>query len=209
MEPYSEDDRLMTVFPTAYFPSIQYLRTFLRANEPRIEMHEHFQKQTIRSRCEILTANGILRLSIPTLHESGRKIPLKELKIDHSGTWKNDPWRAITSAYALAPYFEDYAKEIKTIIFSDDLYLWEKNERCLSLMEDVLNQPLCIQYTEEFHGISGDSSKNAYLEHDPWTLASYQQVFSYDKLFTSNLSMIDLLFNEGPFCRKWILATED
>ena len=209
MEPYSEDDRLMTVFPTAYFPSIQYLRTFLRANEPRIEMHEHFQKQTIRSRCEILTANGILRLSIPTLHESGRKIPLKELKIDHSGTWKNDHWRAITSAYALAPYFEDYAKEIKTIIFSDDTYLWEKNERCLSLMEDVLNQPLCIQYTEEFHGISGDSSKNAYLEHDPWTLASYQQVFSYDKLFTSNLSMIDLLFNEGPFCRKWILATED
>ena len=209
MEPYSEDDRLMTVFPTAYFPSIQYLRTFLRANEPRIEMHEHFQKQTIRSRCEILTANGILRLSIPTLHESGRKIPLKELKIDHSGTWKNDHWRAIMSAYALAPYFEDYAKEIKTIIFSDDTYLWEKNERCLSLMEDVLNQPLCIQYTEAFHGISGDSSKNAYLEHDSWTLASYQQVFSYDKPFTSNLSMIDLLFNEGPFCRKWVLATED
>ena len=199
----------MTVFPTAYFPSIDYLRAFVQAKDGFIEWHEHFQKQTIRTRCEILTANGILRLSIPTLHESGRKIPINELKIDHSGTWKNDHWRAITSAYALAPYYEDYAKEIKTIIFSDDTYLWEKNERCLSLIEDVLNQPLSIQYTEAFHGISGDSSKNAYLEHDLRTLTSYQQVFSYDKPFTSNLSMIDLLFNEGPFCRKWILTPKN
>ncbi len=199
----------MTVFPTAYFPSIDYLRKFLSAEEPCIEIHEHFQKQTIRSRCEILTANGLLRLSIPTLHESGRKIPIKELKIDHSGTWKNDHWRAITSAYALAPYFEDYASEIKAIIFSDDTYLWEKNERCLRLMEEVLDQGLSVQYTDSFKGISGDTSKNDYLLHEHWTLDSYQQVFSYGKPFTPNLSMIDLLFNEGPFCRKWILATEN
>jgi hypothetical protein len=199
----------MTVFPTAYFPSIDYLNTFARAKVGWIDLHEHFQKQTIRTRCEILTANGILRLSIPTLHESGRKIPLKELKIDQSGTWKNDHWRAITSAYALAPYFDDYANEIKAIIFSDDTYLWEKNERCLRLMEAVLDQCLSVQYTDVFLGIIGDTSKNAYLQHEHWTLDSYQQVFSYDKPFTPNLSMIDLLFNEGPFCRKWILAAED
>ena len=78
----------MTVFPTAYFPSIDYLRAFVQAKDGFIEWHEHFQKQTIRTRCEILTANGILRLSIPTLHESGRKIPINQLKIDYSGTWK-------------------------------------------------------------------------------------------------------------------------
>jgi hypothetical protein len=194
----------MTVFPTAYFPSIDYLHAFALAIDARIEIHEHFQKQTIRTRCEILTANGILRLSIPTLHESGRKIPIKELKIDHSGTWKNDHWRAITSAYALAPYFEDYAQEIKEIIFADDIYLWEKNERCLRLMESVLDKSLSIEYTDSFKGITGDQSKNAYLKHDQWEQESYQQVFSYDKAFSPNLSMIDLLFNEGPFCRKWI-----
>ena len=172
-------------------------------------MHEHFQKQTIRTRCEILTANGILRLSIPTLHESGRKIPMSELKIDHSGTWKNDHWRAITSAYALAPYFEDYATEIKEIIFAKDIFLWEKNERCLRLMEEVLARPFLFQYTDSFIGISGNQSKNAYLHHDNWNKAKYQQVFSYDKEFCPNLSMIDLLFNEGPFCRKWILTSED
>lgn len=199
----------MTVFPTAYFPSIEYLHAFAQAKDGIIEFHEHFQKQTIRTRCEILTANGILRLSIPTLHESGRKIPVQELRIDHSGTWKNDHWRAITSAYALAPYFEDYAKEIEEIIFANDVFLWEKNERCLRLMETVLDQQLSIQYTDSFKGVTGDSSKNAYLSHAVWNKANYQQVFSYDKEFCANLSMIDLLFNEGPFCRKWILASED
>ncbi len=199
----------MTVFPTAYFPSIDYMHAFVQAKDGFIELHEHFQKQTIRTRCEILTANGILRLSIPTLHESGRKIPINQLKIDYSGTWKNDHWRAITSAYALAPYFEDYAKEIEEIIFANDVFLWEKNERCLRLMETVLDQGLSIQYTDSFQGISGDQSKNAFLQHSDWKKASYQQVFSYDKEFSANLSMIDLLFNEGPFCRKWILASED
>jgi hypothetical protein len=199
----------MTVFPTAYFPSIDYLHAFALAKDARIEMHEHFQKQTIRTRCEILTANGILRLSIPTLHESGRKIPISELKIDHSGTWKNDHWRAITSAYALAPYFEDYAIEIKEIIFANDTFLWEKNERCLRLIEDVLDHKLAINYTDSYIGISGNPSKNAYLQNENWEKSSYQQVFSYDKEFSPNLSMIDLLFNEGPFCRKWILASEN
>ena len=199
----------MTVFPTAYFPSIEYLNAFAKAKDGWIELHEHFQKQTIRTRCEILTANGILRLSIPTLHESGRKIPMNEVKIDHSGTWKNDHWRAITSAYALAPYFDDYAAEIKEIIFAHDTFIWEKNERCLRLMETVLDQRLAIQYTDSFQGVSGDQSKNAYLDHAEWNKARYQQVFSYDKEFTPNLSMIDLLFNEGPFCRKWLLASEN
>jgi hypothetical protein len=199
----------MTVFPTAYFPSIAYLRSFIHAQEAQIEMHEHFQKQTIRTRCEILTANGILRLTIPTLHESGRKIPLNEVKIDHSGTWKNDHWRAITSAYALAPYFDDYAIEVKEIIFANDTYLWEKNARCLRLMEIVLDKLLSIQYTDSFRGVDGEQSKNAYLKRDQLGLESYQQVFSYDKEFSPNLSMIDLLFNEGPFCRKWILSSEN
>jgi hypothetical protein len=199
----------MTVFPTAYFPSIDYLRAFVHIQDAQIEIHEHFQKQTIRTRCEILTANGILRLTIPTLHESGRKIPLNEVKIDHSGTWKNDHWRAITSAYALAPYFDDYAIEVKGIIFADDAFLWEKNARCLRLMETVLDKPLSIQYTHSFKGISGDKSKNAFLKHEQWNQESYQQVFSYDKEFSPNLSMIDLLFNEGPFCRKWLLPSEN
>ena len=199
----------MQIFPTAYFPSIHYLRALLQATDAQIEWHEHFQKQTIRTRCEILSANGILRLSIPIQHESGQKFPLCELRIDHTGTWKNDHWRAITSAYALAPYFEDYAAEIKEIIYAPDEFLWQKNQRCLALLEDVLDAPIQVRFTDSYIGVDGPTSKSAYLERDSLGLSDYQQVFSYGKSFTPNLSMIDVLLNEGPFIRKWILASKD
>lgn len=199
----------MRVFPTAYFPSIHYLRDFLRASEAQIEWHEHFQKQSIRTRCEILSANGILRLSIPIQHEGGKKTPVYSLRIDHSGTWKNDHWRAITSAYALAPYFEDYEAEIKKIIFEPDEFLWQKNERCLKLVEDVLNHSIAFRYTDSFIGAEGSTSKSAFLEREGIEMKAYQQVFSYGKPFIPNLSMIDILFNEGPFLRNWILTSED
>lgn len=199
----------MQVFPTAYFPSIHYLRDLLQAKYARIEWHEHFQKQSIRTRCEILSANGVLRLSVPIQHEGGQKTAIHAVKIDHSGTWKNDHWRAITSAYALAPYFEDYAVEIKEIIFAPDEFLWQKNERCLKLIEQVLNKSIEVRYTDSFMGVEGPQSKSAFLERDGIEMKAYQQVFSYGKPFTPNLSMIDLLLNEGPFSRNWILASED
>lgn len=199
----------MQVFPTAYFPSIHYLRDLLQATDARIEWHEHFQKQSIRTRCEILSANGVLRLSIPIQHEGGQKTPIHALKIDHSGTWKNDHWRAITSAYALSPYFEDYAAEINEIIYAPDEFLWQKNERCLKLIEQVLNKSIKVRYTDSFVGMNGMTAKSAFLEREGIEMKPYQQVFSYGKPFTPNLSMIDLLFNEGPFLRNWVLSSED
>jgi hypothetical protein len=87
---------------------------------------------------------------------------LNEVKIDHSGTWKNDHWRAITSAYALAPYFDDYAIEVKEIIFANDMYLWEKNARCLRLMEAVLDKQFSIKIHRCVQGIRDQSKKRLF-----------------------------------------------
>ena len=67
----------MAVFPIAYFPSILYCREWFKSENNLLEIHENFPKQTIRNRCEILTGNGILRLSVPVEHKSGVKIPTK------------------------------------------------------------------------------------------------------------------------------------
>jgi hypothetical protein len=198
----------MEVYPTAYFPSINYLNTFYSSNDSTIEIHENFLKQTIRNRCEILTSNGILTLSIPVIHNSLGKQLTKDVRIDYSKNWQIDHWRAIQSAYASAPYFEDYFEEVKLIITEKSDYLIDKNNHILDFVESILDKKTTRKFTFKFEN-SISNNKNLYLERELKSRKSYQQVFSYTKPFTPNLSILDLIFNEGPFCRKWILSSED
>ena len=198
----------MNVFPTAYFPSIYYLKEFFACSNPLIEIQENFPKQTIRNRCEVLTSNGILTLSIPVLHNSSGKQLTKDVRIDYSKNWQIDHWRAIQSAYAAAPYFEDYFEEIKSLINYRSSFLLEKNEQIIRFIESILEIKSNYAYTSKFEN-KIVSQKNLFLEHDETDVKPYQQVFGYDKLFVPNMSILDLIFNEGPFCRKWILTPEN
>lgn len=196
----------MTVFPIAYFPSILYCREWFQSENSLLEIHENFPKQTIRNRCEILTGNGVLRLSVPVVHQSGVKIPTHEVKIIQKGSWKTDHWRAIESAYSYAPYFEDYAQDIQNIIFESTGLLLETNLKCLELIATILDKPLDFETTSEYlFEVEKDFRIIDFSSKENWNLPNYQQVFSYNKPFTPNLSIIDLIFNEGPFCRKWVL----
>ena len=51
----------MPLFPSAYFPSIGYLKLLNKFQDAQIDLHENFVKQSIRNRCEILSANGKLK----------------------------------------------------------------------------------------------------------------------------------------------------
>lgn len=196
----------MTVFPIAYFPSITYCREWFQNENSLLEIHENFPKQTIRNRCEILTGNGALRLSVPVAHESGVKIPTHEVKIIQTATWKTDHWRAIESAYSCAPYYEDYAQDIQNIIFESNGLLIETNLKCLKLVATILEKPLIFNTTSEYlFNVANDFRNSDFSSKENWNAPSYQQVFAYNRPFTPNLSIIDLIFNEGPFCRNWIL----
>ena len=197
----------MTLLPIAYFPSIHYLKVYLSKQNSVLEIHENFIKQSIRNRCEILTGNGVLRLSIPIVHASGMKIKTKDILIDHEKKWQLNHWRAIKSAYASAPFFEDYEQTIYELIFAKDEFLIDKNKRILEFIFSVLEIDETIHYSIDFKkNAEFDYRKTDFLNH-AYQVKEYQQVFSYGKTFTANLSILDLLMNEGPFMRKWILST--
>jgi len=196
----------MTVFPISYFPSIIYFKEWFQNENIQLEVYENFQKQTLRNRCEILAGNGILRLSVPVEHQSGVKILTKDVKIIQTGSWKTDHWRAIESSYAYAPYFDDYAQEIQEIIFESTGFLLETNIKCLNLVGEILAKPLSFELSKTYEfQVQNDFRNVDFSAKEKWNLNTYQQVFSYNNPFTPNLSIIDLIFNEGPFCRNWIL----
>ena len=197
-------DRVSCIFPTAYFPSIAYLRAYFEQGGPLIESFESFPKQTLRNRCEILTSNGVLRLSIPVKKINGSKTITKDIVVDYSTKWQSEHWRAIESSYASAPYFDDYGFKIKEIIYNSPSNLIDFNAKILELVMEVLEVKVSTKFSESFEmEYQLDHRNTDFLNRE--SINSYQQVFSYDKEFTSNLSFLDLLLNEGPFMRNWIL----
>jgi hypothetical protein len=53
------------VFTINYLPCIAWFQHALSYESIRIESFENYQKQSYRSRCRILSANGIQILNIP------------------------------------------------------------------------------------------------------------------------------------------------
>jgi hypothetical protein len=196
-------DQLTPIFPTAYFPSIAYCASFFSFPLVRIDANEFFVKQSIRTRCEILTANSTLSLNVPIVHEDKKK-PICQLRVASDKRWRIEHWRAIESAYASAPYFDDYEWKIRGILLGHQETLWELNLKILLLIHEVLDRTENFSITQTFEkDYQNDFRSKNFLLREP--CSPYQQVFSYDSPFISNLSIIDLLMNEGPFCRYWLL----
>ena len=190
------------IFPTAYFPSIQYLREVCTDDLFIIESKEHWIKQSIRNRAEILTAEGVQRLVVPVLHHQ-EKQAIHEVKVAEDG-WEIKHWRAIQTAYGKAPYFEAYDVEIESLLLNKPALLLELNKRILTFFINAWELPIQPSETSSFLPYaSNDLRLRNWLERTSTKV--YQQVFSYNKPFTPNLSALDLLFCEGPLGRNFIL----
>jgi len=187
-----------------YFPNTLYFSLLAKASTIIIEKNEHFVKQTFRNRTQILTPNGVDTLSIPLLG-SQKKIKIDEIKIDHNQKWANRHWRAIQSAYGKAPFFIHYADFIKNEIYREHETLFELNNRLLTLCLKFLQIETPVLFSNEYqktpqaHIIDLRSSihpKKAFTFPTEYAYIPYQQVFG--NRFVTGLSILDLLFTEGP-----------
>ena len=194
----------MKIIDLQYLPQPNYFALLLSEPELVIDGHEHFVKQTYRNRCRILTANGVDELSIPVLG-GNKKILSKEIRIDHSQKWLNRNWRAIQSAYGKAPFFEYYGEDFHAVYSKKHVFLFDLNYELLTLCLDFLEFDIKIKFTSEYLDLknmpqndfrSKISPKSNTVFADPYNQATYQQVFGNN--FVNNLSVIDLIFCEGP-----------
>ncbi len=195
---------------TAYLPPVEYIRLISRSETTIIEKFEKYQKQSYRSRCHIYSANGILPLIIPVSRENGHSVNISEIRIDYSKKWQIQHWRAIVSAYKNSPFFEYYQDDIFPFYKEEEESLFNFNYK---LLETILNL-----IGADYNLKTSDSFQNAYLNGDYRELihpkketslrenenGRYHQVFAHKHGFIPNLSVLDLLFNEGPDASSYL-----
>lgn len=195
------------IFSSVYFGEIPYFQELAKHNLVYVDLFERYKKQTWRNRTQILTGNGPLLLSIPVQRIHGKNTLLKDALISKDSDWQKDHWKAIESAYMHAPYFFYYGDQIKKLIYANHTSLLDFNQQILLQLIKWLDLNIQIKQTSEFINIDPQKDYRVLLEKKEFHQKAdpYIQVFSDKLKFIPNLSIIDLLMNEGPLARNWII----
>lgn len=197
----------MTVLPTAYFGSVGYYQKWVEAKNPIIEKHEHFVKQTLRSRCEILGPNGVQTLSIPINKTAGSKSTMQEIDLDSSG-WRKIHLKSIETAYASAPFYDYYEMEIVELIHFEAVKLIDFNNNIHKRILQWLDLPDSIQKTSTYLDSENYEQDYRLIDFDvnQERFQKYTQVFRSKENCIPNLSILDLVLNQGPMARNWLVS---
>lgn len=193
---------------TAYFAPIQYYTKLFAHETVGLEQFENYSKQSYRTRCDILAANGPLSLSVPIKKEAQAKVLIKDVRIDYDLPWQRMHWKSIESAYRHSPFYEYYIDSFERFFIRQYEFLLDLNQEIQAQMLIELDVQCQLELTSDYCPSSmfgGADLRDAIhpkpcLKQDDPTFKPepYYQVFADRFGFTPNLSILDLLFNEGP-----------
>lgn len=192
------------ILSSCYFAPINCYKLLVNSKEVVIDYYENFIKQTYRNRCVIYSPNGSLNLIIP-LEKRTNHTPMKDVEISYDNNWQKTHWKSLEAAYRRSPYFEFYEDDFRPFYeLKKWKYLVDFNTEAQELIFSLLDIHPTIGYTDKYY-----PSKDGYVDFR-WispkakndkdflgSMDSYSQTFQEKHGFIANLSILDLLFNEG------------
>lgn len=193
-----------------YLPSLDYFAGLLAFDRIHIEAAEQYQKQSYRNRCYVLTANKVDCLTVPVVNGT-HKQPIRDLKIDDQQAWQDRHWRCLQAAYGKAPFYEYVAPEFEPVLRKRWTFLFDLNVALLTLCLKWLRVATPVHLTEWYTETAGTgvfdarSRLNARNRVDTYSFyrpSPYPQNFGVE--FVPNLSIIDLLFCQGPAAKQYL-----
>ena len=193
----------------SYFPSISHFAAIAQSDSITFEMEDNFQKQTNRNRTYIYSPNGIQLLNIPIKHSNLSHQKTKEIKIEQEFDWQKQHFKSLEAAYRSSPFFEYFEDDLLPIFQKKHTFLMDLNLEAFDIVCKCLRMKLQFNTTTEyFHEIENPEVVDfRYLvngKKDHSVFEPYTQVFDDKHGFLNNLSVLDLLFNEGKFAMDYL-----
>lgn len=203
-----------------YFGNLLHYISLIQANKICFEVCDNYQKQTYRNRCYIASANGKQLLNIPIKHTSvgirGKRNKqhqvYKDVKIENDFDWQKNHWKTLQIAYRSSPFFEFYEDDLAPIFEKKISYLLDLNLMTFEVVSELLSLSIDYKKTQSYIEAPDTYEDFRHLvefkNQKPISLNRYSQVFEEYHGFLPNLSILDLLFNEGPNAVKYLEEQE-
>lgn len=199
------------IIESQYFPCITSCITLFKNKNIDFCIYDPYLKMSFRNRCIIATANGTHSLSIPILGGRSHRAPFRDIRIDHSGTWRDKHWRSVFSAYGKAPMFFQYGGQLEDLYRKRIDFLMDWNMACLEWVNGIFG--ITLSYPDPVSGAGSDRldwrdrirPKN-YQDAEFGPFPVYPQVFQEKIGFQPNLSILDLIFCMGKQGRTLLIT---
>ncbi|QQX76603.1 MULTISPECIES: WbqC family protein [Aequorivita] len=186
----------------SYFPSIEQMAAVAQAEKVVFEVEDNYQKQTYRNRTFIAHSNGKLLLNIPIKHtKTGKRQKTKDVIVENDFPWQEQHWKSLQSAYRTSPFFEYYEDDLEPLFTETVGNLMEHNLKIFDLLCELLGIEVEVTKTNSFEKNPGVTDLRILVNakrNSAFQPENYIQVHEANHEFLPNLSVLDLLFNEGP-----------
>ncbi|MGL5682323.1 MAG: WbqC family protein [Marinifilaceae bacterium] len=205
----------LPLLTTSYFSPIQVFSILNKCKDVYFEQFEHYGKQSYRNRCHILSANGVLALTVPVVKASNQKILTKDVRIDYATNWQKLHFKGIESAYKNSAFYDYYIDDFMPFFEQKETFLLDLNLKVLDTLKEFINIDTNIHLTQDYirdndqyidlrNIIHPKASRIVENIEFTFTPKEYHQTFGQRFPFTPNLSILDLLFNEGPDAKQYL-----
>ena len=191
----------MLILPATYLPDIEYITRLLAAGDDYIiDCGEHYIKRSVRNRTRIMTANGVLELTVPVVNANRPQTAMHKMQIDYSKPWQHQHWVAIESAYRSSAYFDFIAERLRPFYSENYTSLVEFNLAILTTLLAFLGYTKPLKTTTEYV-VATENEVDLRPKHrtTEFSTPHYFQLFSDRLPFAENLSILDLLMSEGDY----------
>lgn len=172
------------------------------ADKVVFEMEDNYQKQTYRNRAHIAHTNGRLLLNIPIKHsKDGTRQKTKDVMVENDFPWQSQHWKSLQTAYRTSPFFEFYEDDLEPLFTKPVVKLMDHNLKIFSVLSELIGIEVELSKTQRYEVASTHNDLRSLVlskSEKPQLFKAYSQVFQVNHGFLSNLSILDLLFNEGP-----------
>jgi hypothetical protein len=194
------------------FPPVHWWAAVADAGTVLFDRAEHFQKMSARNRYHIASANGPLTLSIPLEEGRDQRKAMSRIRICNKTNWQVQHWRTIISAYRRTPFFEYYEHSLAPLFGTRYELLTDYDLATVQWLKKQLKKDFEEQFAEVYvknypeaqYDLRGKTRFTGVTDMPP-----YYQLFADRHGFLPGLSMLDLLFSEGPHAMQWIMQHRD